>query len=423
MLKKTLLTLLMLILIQQIGLAQFKLSAEFRPRAEFRDGYQTLSEPGEKGVFLITQRTRLNASFIDKNKVESFLSFQDIRTWGQFNLNTTASTVNLYQAWVKFNVIDRLSLKVGRQEFEYDDLKILSNSTWRLQARTHDAALLEWQSTDSSFQVHLAGGVNNAREEQFQAVFNDAGYYKNMGMVWLNKKFESTELSLLFLDLGRQLADTSINHFKTIGIYGVQKIGDMKLTGSFYLQRGENRNDQKVAASMAALQLQVPLSQKSSLTGGFDILSGTSAEDLQDPTFNETNTFIPLYARRHRYYGIQDMFYAGGFNVPGGLADYFVKFRYKVSNKWSTAIHAHSFSTRESIFDAENNSITNDKHLGYEVDTFVTFKPYSNMTLGFAYTHFFATASMRILKQRGDEDELAHFAYIQLSYSPTLFSK
>ncbi|MEP0987279.1 alginate export family protein [Ekhidna sp.] len=423
MIKKTLLTISACVLIQFFGFSQFKLGAEFRPRAEFRDGYQTLSKPGEKGVSFITQRTRLNASFKDKNHIESFLSFQDIRTWGQYDLNTTASTVNLYQAWVKFNVIDRLSLKIGRQEFEYDDLKILSNSTWRLQARTHDAALLQWQSTDSSFQIHLAGGVNNGQEELFQAIYSEGGYYKNMGMVWLNKKFKSTELSFLFLDLGQQLADTSINHFKTVGFYGVQKFGNAKLTGSFYLQRGKNQTDQNVQASMAALQLELPISKKSSLTGGFDILSGTSAENLQDPTFNETSTFIPLYARRHRYYGIQDMFYAGGFDVPGGLANYFLKFRHKVNSKLSTAIHAHSFSTRESIFDVENNSITDDKHLGYEIDTFVTYRPYSNMTVSFAYTHFFATESMRILKQRGDEDEIAHFAYLQLSYTPTLFKK
>lgn len=410
-------------LIPQFGMAQFKLSGEFRPRAEFRDGYQTLSEPNEKGVFLITQRTRLNASFIDKNKIESFLSFQDIRTWGQFNLNTTAATVNLYQAWVKFNIVDRLSLKLGRQEFEYDDLKILSNSTWRLQARTHDAALLQWQSTDSSFQVHLAGGVNNDQQVLFQTRYTTSNYYKNMGMVWLNKKFSTTELSFLFLDLGQQLADTTINHFKTIGIYGVQKFGGLKLTGSFYLQRGKNQSDQNVEASMAALQLEVPISHKTSLTGGFDILSGTSAENLQNPAFNETNSFIPLYARRHRYYGIQDMFYAGGFNVPGGLADYFVKFRYKINSKWNTAIHLHSFSTRESIFDATSNTITGDKHLGYEIDTFINYRPYNNLGLGFGYTQFFATESMKILKQRGDEDEVAHFAYVQLSYSPTFFSK
>ncbi|MEO9484955.1 MAG: alginate export family protein [Ekhidna sp.] len=423
MIKKALLIIVKLMLIQQVGIAQFKLSAEFRPRAEFRDGYQTLSEPDEKGVFLITQRTRLNASFKDKNKIESFLSFQDIRTWGQFNLNTTASTVNLYQAWLKFNVVDRLSLKLGRQEFEYDDLKILSNSTWRLQARTHDAALLQWQSADSSFQVHLAGGVNNDQQVLFQTLYTTSNYYKNMGMIWLNKKLTNTELSFLFLDLGQQLADTSINHFKTIGIYGVQKFGDLKLTGSFYLQRGKNQSDQNVEASMVALQLEVPLSQKTSFTGGFDILSGTSAENQQDPTFNETNSFIPLYARRHRYFGVQDMFYAGGFNVPGGLADYFVKFKHTVNAKLNTAIHLHSFSTRESIFDATTSSITGEKHLGYEVDAFINYSPYNDLRLGFGYTQFFATESMRILKQRGDEGEMAHFAYLQLSYTPTFFSK
>ncbi|MEP1032121.1 alginate export family protein [Ekhidna sp.] len=423
MIQKTLLTIALLVLIQHLGHGQFELGAEFRPRAEFRDGYQTLSEPNEKGVFLITQRTRLNASYTDKNQIESFLSFQDIRTWGQYDLNTTASTVSLYQAWFKFNLMDRLSLKIGRQEFEYDDLKILSNSTWRLQARSHDAALLQWQSADSSFQIHLAGGVNQEQEELFQTAYTVNNYYKNMGMVWINKKFSSTELSFLFLDLGQQLADTSINHFKTIGLFGIQKFGDMKFTGSFYLQSGDDQNNQKIAASTVALQLEVPVNQKLSITGGFDILSGTSAENLQNPTFNETNTFIPLYARRHRYYGVQDMFYAAGFVVPGGLADYYLKFDYKVSSKWSTAAHIHSFATRESIFDTETSTITDDKHLGYEIDTFINYNPYNNLALNLGYTHFFATESMRILKQRGDEGELAHFAYLQLSYTPTFFSK
>lgn len=423
MIKKTFLTAAACLLVQFLAFSQFKLGAEFRPRAEFRDGYQTLSEPGEQGVFLITQRSRLNFSYKDENKIESFLSFQDIRTWGEFDLNTTESTVNLYQAWVNFKVANRLKLKVGRQEFEYDDLKILSNSTWRLQARTHDAALLQWQSSDSTFQIHLAGGVNNEQQNLFQTVYTGSGSYKNMGMVWLNKKFENTELSFLFLDLGQQLADTSINHFKTLGIYGVQSFGNIKLTGSFYLQRGRNGADQKVASSMAALQIEAPITSKLSATAGFDLLSGTSAENLQDANYNETNSFIPLYARRHRYYGVQDMFYAGGFNVPGGLADYFIKVKYTASSKWNTSLHVHSFSTQESIFDAESSSITNDKHLGFEADLFINYKPYKELSLAFGYTQFFATESMRILKQRGDENEMAHFAYLQLSYSPTFFSK
>ncbi len=402
--------------------SQIKLSGEFRPRFEYRDGYRTLSEENEKGVFLITQRTRLNASYNDSDRVETFLSFQDIRTWGQFDLNSRESTIALYQAWAKFKIRDRLSIKIGRQEFEYDDLKILSNSTWRLQARSHDAGLLEWMNKDSTLTVHLAGGVNNEGEVLFQDVYTTGNYYKNMGMVWINKKFSSTEISLLFLDLGQQLADTSINHFKTLGIYGVQKIGEAKLTGSFYLQRGENQSDQKVSSSMASLQVEVPITRKLKVSPGFDILSGTAAEDLQNSNYNETNTFIPLYARRHRYFGIQDMFYAGGFNVPAGLADYFVKFSYRLNNKWNTRMHFHSFSTSESIVDIENNSVEDDKHLGYEIDLFVDYKPYKNLSVGFGYAHFLPTESMEIVKQRGDSDEIAHFAYIQLNYRPTFFT-
>lgn len=401
--------------------AQFRIDLEFRPRSEYRDGYQTLSEPDEEGVFLTTQRTRLNVSYKDQKRTETFLSFQDIRTWGQVGLNSRESTINLYQAWVKFNLANRLSLKVGRQEFEYDDLKILSNSTWRLQARSHDAGLLEWKNTDSTLTVHLAGAVNNEGEVLFQDLYEVNGTYKNMGMVWLNKQFKSTELSLLFLDLGQQQADTTINRFRTMGVYGVQQMGKLKLTGSFYLQRGRNQADLKVASQMASLNLLIPISEKFSVTPGFDILSGTSAENLQNPDYGETNTFIPLYARRHRYFGVQDMFYAGGFNVPGGLADYFIKLNYKLSNKWRTRVQMHSFSTQESIQNIENASITNDKHLGYEIDTFVDFNPYKSLRLGLGYTHFFATESMRLLKQRGSENEIAHFAYLQVSYTPVLF--
>ena len=407
---------LLLILVGD-AFGQFKLSAEFRPRFEYRDGYQTLSEENEKGVFLVTQRTRLNGSYLDDSGIETFLSFQDIRTWGQFDLDTRESTINLYQAWVKFNLKDRLNLKIGRQEFEYDDLKILSNSTWRLQARSHDAALLEWLNSDSTLTIHLAGAVNNEREVRFQDLYT-SGNYKSMGMIWVNKQFTSTEVSLLYLDLGQQLADTSINHFRTLGIYGVQKIGSSKITGSFYLQSGRNGSDQKVSSSMASLQVEIPLSNKFKINPGFDILSGTSAEDLQSTDFNETNTFIPLYARRHRYFGIQDMFYAGGFDVPAGLADYFLKFSYKPANKWNTRLQLHSFSTAESILDGSDGSIVNDKHLGYEADLFIDYKPQSNLNVGFGYAHFLPTESMEILKQRGDSNEIAHFAYLQISYRP-----
>ncbi len=415
-------SLLFITLFLQLPLvAQFKMDLEFRPRSEYRDGYRSLSEPDEKGVFLTTQRTRLKFSYNDEKRTETYVSFQDIRTWGQYGLNTRESSISLYQAWVKFRLKERLTFKMGRQEFEYDDLKILSNSRWRMQGRSHDAGLLEWMSNDSTLTIHLAGAVNNEREVLFQDLYEVSSTYKNMGMVWLNKHFPSTEISLLYLDLGQQQADTSINRFRTFGLYGVHSFGGMKLTGSYYRQQGRNQADLKVSSYMASLNFSIPLSSKLSVTPGFDLLSGTSAENVQNPNYGETNTFIPLYARRHRYFGIQDLFYAGGFNVPGGLSDYFVKFAYKISDKWRARVQAHTFSTQESIQNIEDATITNDKHLGYEIDSFIDFKPYKSLSFGLGYAHFFATESMRLLKQRGSENEIAHFAYLQIYYTPTLF--
>ena len=46
---------------------QFTLSGEFRPRAEFRHGYKTLSASDAEAAFFTSQRTRLNLYYTTDN--------------------------------------------------------------------------------------------------------------------------------------------------------------------------------------------------------------------------------------------------------------------------------------------------------------------------------------------------------------------
>ena len=61
--------------------AQFSLSGEIRPRAEFRNGFKTLNTETSSPAFFVEQRTRLNFGYA-KEKLSFKVSLQDIRTWG-----------------------------------------------------------------------------------------------------------------------------------------------------------------------------------------------------------------------------------------------------------------------------------------------------------------------------------------------------
>ncbi|MEM7298504.1 MAG: alginate export family protein [Bacteroidota bacterium] len=414
------LAILLITLCSHIALGQFELSGNFRPRFEFRDGYQTLSDPSDKSVALVTQRTRLNARFIGKSGIQSYISFQDLRTWGEFDTNSFESATSLYEGWIQFPVLNQFALRLGRQEIEYDDSRMISSNGWRLQARSHDAAMLIYHSPDSSLQVNVTGAINNEGQVLSRDVYR-ANHYKNMFMIWANKKIKDSEISLLYLDNGFQLADTSINHFKTVGVYIKQGMGGFTVTGSYYSQFGRDGQNRDVSSSFLSLTLSAPIGDKFTVSPGFDMLSGTSAGDLLNPAFNGTSTFIPLFARRHRHFGEHDFFYAGGFDIVPGLTDIFIKTSYKFSESVSAKLNGHYFQTAKKFLD-ESGGIVDDKYLGIEFDAGLDYKYSDDLKFKFGYTHFLPTTSLEILKG-GDSDEIAQFGYVQITYSPTFLEK
>ena len=61
--------------------AQITISGELRPRAEYRNGYKTLTPNDVDAALFVSQRTRLNTEFITENYT-FFVSIQDVRVWG-----------------------------------------------------------------------------------------------------------------------------------------------------------------------------------------------------------------------------------------------------------------------------------------------------------------------------------------------------
>lgn len=399
-------------LISQTAFGQFGIGLELRPRSEYRHGYRQLPEPGDEGILLTTQRTRLKVSYDWEDRIQSFISFQDLRVWGQYDLNTQEATVGLYEGWINFKLNELIGIKLGRQEIQYDDKKLISNSNWRLQARSHDALQIRYHAQDSTFTVDLTGAINNDR----QALFNDffgGNTYKNLGMVWINKKIDRYNMSFLLVNQGFQLPDSTINYSQTTGLFGSAHLGRVNMTASYYHQFGRDRQSRQIDAYMASFQALVALKPKLNAGLGMDMLSGTKS----GLTGNQNNSFDPLYGLRHRYFGNQDLFYAGGNNIVPGLLDVYVTTVYSFDQKLKAKAVVHSFSTHRLLPDPADSDQGMKRNLGIETDLILTYKYDKNLALQLGYTQFFATESMEAIRG-GDRGEIAQFIYLSLDFKP-----
>jgi hypothetical protein len=412
---------LLAILFTTQAYGQLTIDAQFRPRFELRNGYTTLPQKNNEAVLLTSQRTRVNIGYKLDKHLSGYFSAQDIRIWGESEPLEKDANLNIYQTWLRFAPVEWFSLKLGRQELEYDNHKLMGKADWRQQGRTHDAALIGLQSKDSSWTVDMALASNQDREVLFKDTY-DGRNYKNLHMLHINKNLISAEVSFILVNLGQQQPDTSVNYTQTFGLYGVKTLGNFSLNGHYYYQTGKAlaSTDINVNAYWVASEVSYHPTQKINLAIGFDILSGTSAESLSDLNAN-SNTFVPLLARRHRYFGRQDMFYFGGFDVPVGLKDIYLKISHQINEKWLIHLDTHGFSTFSALSDGNGGTL--NKNLGLELDLLYTYTYNDFFSIDGGYSQFFATNTMVALKGRGNKNQLTNFFYITFDFRPMLFEK
>ncbi len=137
--------------------AQFTLQGQLRTRTEIRNGLGNLVPNDSKSAAFTSQRTRLNFGY-KWDRVLFGASVQDVRVWGQDASSISTNDGNrlmLHEGWaevtlankadttVKFKALDLLTIKIGRQELIYDDVRLIGNLDWLQQARRHDMVLLK----------------------------------------------------------------------------------------------------------------------------------------------------------------------------------------------------------------------------------------------------------------------------------------
>ncbi|MEO6844994.1 MAG: alginate export family protein, partial [Ginsengibacter sp.] len=279
---------------------QFYLSGQLRTRSEYRDGQGAPLSKGNDPAIFTSQRTRLKFGYA-MYRLKFGLSLQDVRVWGQdvstINRTTTANNngLMLHEAWAEILLTDTtlknkaLSLKIGRQELAYDDQRLLGNLDWLQQGRTHDAAVLKFET--KSWMIHLAGAFNQNKESPSGTIYNSTPpgnytastnggvMYKSMQFLYAGKKLKSGKASFIFLSDQFSKPDTAVGKpFQnatwtraTTGFYlNNIFLKKLALNADVYYQFGKTPTGQNLSAALLSGSLQYIFNSKISLGPGVD---------------------------------------------------------------------------------------------------------------------------------------------------------
>lgn len=399
--------------------AQLNVTAEIRPRAEYRDGFKTFNSSETEAAFFIEQRTRLITSYKNE-KLSIKLSFQDVRFWGGTSqiYKTDNALLNFNEAWAAYELGGGSLLKFGRQELNYDNARILGNLAWAQQSRSHDLLKYEYKG-ENGFKWHAGLAFNqetvNSRPEParlFDTFYSGVNNYKTLQFSWLNQIYDSGNVSILLLRNGFQSPDSTVSHIQTIGTFLQQNLGGPNLTFEGYYQFGENVAGTDVNAYMIALALQFKLRNHSLEIGG-DLLSGT------DPGDSEVNAFAPLFGTNHKFYGLMDYFFVGNPHGNIGLMDVYLKSNWKLGEKSSLAVHLHQFNAPVDIRDADGGSMPGS--LGHELDLVYKLTIAKGIVWNLGFSMLQGTDTLGMFKS-GNSNTLNYWGWSMITFKPALFS-
>jgi len=412
--KKSLI-LFMLSIASLVTAQEFDISAEFRPRFEYRNGYKTLFPDGEEAASFVSQRTRLNFNY-GSEKLKAYISFQNIRVWGDVATLSSSDKngVALHEAWAQAILSPQISLKMGRQEIVYDDHRMFGNVGWSQQARSHDAFIASY-TPNSNNRLDFGLALNQNAETLFEVDYN-VNNYKAFQYLWYHTNFNNGSLSLLLLNNGLPFDDNGeqkVDYNQTLGsrfTYGKNKL---KGDASLYYQTGSIANVD-LSAYNAAANINYSFSGTIKAGLGVEYNSGTD----MNATDGKLKSFSPWFGTNHKFNGWMDYFYVGNHSNSVGLVDINANLKYQ-KDKFSMAIIPHVFSAAATVVDGSGNEM--DSSLGTEIDITFGYKLESNISIQVGYSQMFATETMEVLKG-GNKDNTNNWAWAMFVFKPKLFS-
>ncbi|MBV6642414.1 MAG: alginate export family protein [Cyclobacteriaceae bacterium] len=417
--RKSLLTAILIALTIVSLHAQVNISAEVRPRTEFRNGFKTLTDASKDPAVFTEQRSRLYVDYAD-SAFKFRVAFQDIRIWGETSqiFKEEFGKTFISEAWGQYYFTKNFSVKVGRQIISYDNQRFLGGLEWAQQGRRHDAALLVFEPERTKLHVGFAYNQDDDVPEQAfiqspgASYYSVGGNYKSFQYAWFNQGFNSGSLSLLAFNAGYQNTDSTVSFKQTFGAIASKQISGVKLAGDFYYQTGELSGN-KVNAFLAGINgtFSTPVTP---ITVGVEHISGKDDSD----TSSDITAFSPDFGTNHAHNGFMDYFFVGPANGSVGVTDLYLKTSFKLAGG-ALKINAHEFMTGSSQLDGEGLELS--KIMGTEIDLVYGRQLKGGVTWNIGYSQMFASDTMEELRN-GDKGAMQFWAWTMITFKPTIFS-
>ena len=452
-----------LLLLSTSSFAQFTVSGEFRPRAEYRDGYTKLRDSTQTAYGDILGRERIIFDYKNEKFTTRF-SLQHAFVFGEnnfFNSDTIRNnTVNIFEAWFKYNFLDNFSVRVGRIAISYDDQRLIGYNNWRPQGSAHDMVGFQWASQKAAYQGDFGFAINNTDPAgAFLSNYNMKNY-KYMSYLWNQKTFfkEMLKVSLMgVLDAyqfptqyEKQTSTQTlwvVNGKDTVGhttltstslvpitnpsqIYARFTVGanvwftwkNLSVWAGAYYQGGHIQDGRQVSANFYGGNVAYQIVKPFRLMAGYEHLSGTNNDPANKAEVaKKVNSFNVLYGTNHQLYGYMDLFNSMLTTSPNypGLNQIYARGTVNFSKVTSLEATWRYFSFGKGHL-ADGTKV--NKNLGSEVDVMFLYEPLPNVDLNAAYCYFFPTSTMELYNGLKSSVRGSQYAYLMITYKPRFFT-
>lgn len=395
-----------------------KINLDFRTRAELDNGYKTLIPENKKPETNVFSRARLGVDYYWQD-LELFISLQDARVWGEVSsTNQRSGSLNVNEAWAKYNFNKNVALKIGRQILSYDDERLLGALDWQMQGRSFDGAKGIFHfSPQSKLETVVTynnddNDANDLPDREFYSVLDSGERTKSMQI--LHYQYQWPKASLSFIGLNNVVQNLSGTHYDmlTVGVNGKKYYENVGFFGSAYWQTGKNTLSQSKNAYQFSANVDFMLNQNTNFVLGTEWLSGTDYNE----EVSKNNSFSPLYGTNHKFNGFMDYFFVGNHFNSVGLKDFYLKSNFKFNPKASLAFNLHAFASNAKLeYDVADNK-EYSQYLGTEGDVVFTYKVASIFNLQLGHSQMFAADGMKLLKNVADPSAMQSWTWLGLNF-------
>jgi len=405
-------------------IAQLQVDGQIRPLAEYRRGYDRMPYAEDKASLFVVQRTRLNVKY-SYDRITSYISFQDVRTFGEEEQKDDVPSITLHEGWVQLETTNNLFLRIGRQMIQYDRGHIIGWNNWNDNQQKHDLIMLRYERNDQ--RIHLSTAINQQGQPVFGTPYN-VDNYKYMQILWAYTPFRENKGTLSLLAFADSYEyENNPDKLYTRGNYSAFATYDF---GSFNIalnpgfQNGKTAWGQDIESHYLMAEVGTSsLAPFHEASLGFEYISGNDLADTSDTKFR---VWDPTYSRSNGPNGYMDYFTNFPDDTGGaGFWDYYFKNSFDITPKLTANLELHAFFLANDYvypFDSENDNIVKvqNRYLGLEPDFVIeyAFNDITDLKIGYAF--MLGTETMEVVKG-GDKDEWAHFSYVRLTVKPKFF--